>query len=243
MARVFDAPIITNDQSIDRLLAAPLPVLILFWSDDIPEQVNQGMKRLAEREAGQLIVAKVSTHDNPEAARRFQIRRSLVIVGLRAGDEITRAEIPDGTNIEQHAEYLLGRSPRPAAQTTNHANHTGRVHNGADSRPANVTDATFEQDVLRSPLPVLVDFWASWCGPCHAVAPVLERIARDYAGRLRVAKVNVDQNAYYAGMYGVQGIPTLLLVKNGKVVDRIVGAMPEAQLRSQVERFLNDTSS
>ncbi|MGB4677892.1 MAG: thioredoxin, partial [Aggregatilineales bacterium] len=100
-------------------------------------------------------------------------------------------------------------------------------------------DALFEQTVLHSSLPVLVDFWAPWCGPCLAIAPILDRIARHYAGQLRVAKVNVDQNPYYAGLYGVQGIPTLLLVKDGKVVDRAVGALPEPHLRSLVERFLH----
>jgi len=238
MARVFDAPIITNDQNIDRLLAVPLPVLILFWKDIIPEQVNQSMKQLAAREAGQLIVAKVYTRDNPGVARRFQIHHSLVLVGLRAGVEITRANLPDSSAIEAHAAYLLGRAAQPAPSTTSYANRNAHVHTGTDSRPVSVTDALFEQTVLHSSLPVLVDFWAPWCGPCLAIAPILDRIARHYAGQLRVAKVNVDQNPYYAGLYGVQGIPTLLLVKDGKVVDRVVGALPEPHLRSLVERFL-----
>lgn len=235
MARVFDAPIITNDQSIERLLSAPLPVLILFWREDIPETVNQEMKRIAEQEAGDLIVAKVNTHDNPEAASRFDAHR-LTLVGVRDGKEITRAVAPDASEIPAYAAYLLGRGEKPAQREPA---HSAKVHNGADSRPVAVTDASFDEMVLHSPLPTLVDFWAPWCGPCHAVAPVLDKLARENAGRLRVAKVNVDQNTHYAGMYGVQGIPTLLLVKNGKVVDRIVGAMPEPSLRGRVEHFLN----
>lgn len=236
MARVFDAPIITNDQSIERLLSAPLPVLILFWRENIPEAINQEMKHIAEQEAGDLIVAKVNTRDNPEAANRFDARQ-LTLVGVRNGDEVTRAAMPDASDIKAHVNYLLGRGERPARKETAHSK--AKVHNGADSRPVAVTDAAFDEMVLQSPLPTLVDFWAPWCGPCHAVAPVLDKLARENAGRLRIAKVNVDQNTHYAGMYGVQGIPTLLLVKDGKVVDRIVGAMPEPALRGRVEHFLN----
>lgn len=240
MSRVFDAPIITNDQSIDRLLAAPLPILLLLWRQDFPDDVNRMMKLIAGREAGRLIVAKVNASDNPEAARRFGVKHSLVLVGLLSGDEITRAEMPDQADVEQHAEFLLGRRERPAARRREaQPRPTNHVHNGTDSRPQAVTDATFEQAVLRSPLPVLVDFWAPWCGPCRIVAPILDRLARDYAGRLRIAKVNVDQNSHYAGVYGVQGIPTLLLVQNGVVVDRLVGALPEPQLRSRIEKLLN----
>lgn len=240
MSRVFDAPIITNDQSIDRLLAAPLPILLLLWRQEFPDDVNRVMKQIAGHEAGRLIVAKVNAGDNPEAARRFDAKHSLVLVGILDGDEVTRAEMPGEDDVEQHAEFLLGRRERPAVRPrVEQPRPTSQVHNGADSRPQTVSDATFEQAVLRSPLPVLVDFWAPWCGPCRIVGPILDKLAREYAGRLRVAKVNVDQNSHYAGVYGVQGIPTLLLVQNGVVVDRLVGALPEPQLRSRIEKLLN----
>jgi len=106
------------------------------------------------------------------------------------------------------------------------------------TQPIPVTDAAFEKSVLQSELPVIVDFWADWCVPCKMVAPVLEKIAREYAGRLIVAKVDTDQDAINAGKYGVQGIPTMLFVANGVEVHRQVGAVPERYLRDMVEEFL-----
>ena len=106
------------------------------------------------------------------------------------------------------------------------------------NEPIHVTDAAFEKTVLESSLPVIVDFWAPWCGPCKMVAPILDKIAKEYAGKLVVAKVNTDENAEYAMKYGVQGIPTMLLLFNGKIVNRQVGALPEPMLRDLVGQFL-----
>ena len=106
------------------------------------------------------------------------------------------------------------------------------------NEPLHVTDAAFEKTVLESSLPVIVDFWAPWCGPCKMVAPILDKIAKEYAGKLVVAKVNTDENAEYAMKYGVQGIPTMLLIYNGKIVNRQVGALPEPMLRDLVDQFL-----
>ena len=105
--------------------------------------------------------------------------------------------------------------------------------------PIHVTDAAFEKTVLKSELPVIVDFWAPWCGPCKMVAPILEKIAGEYSGKLMVAKVNTDDNPEWASKYGVQGIPTMLFVSGGKVVHQQVGAVPEPYLRDMVDEFLN----
>jgi thioredoxin 1 len=105
--------------------------------------------------------------------------------------------------------------------------------------PVHVTDAAFENTVLNSNVPVIVDFWAPWCTPCKMIAPTLEKIAKENAGKVLVAKVNTDENPEWAMKYGVQGIPTMLFVSKGKIVHRQVGAIPEPMLRSIVTQFLD----
>jgi thioredoxin 1 len=104
--------------------------------------------------------------------------------------------------------------------------------------PINVTDSAFEKSVLQSPVPVIVDFWAPWCGPCKMVGPILEKLAKEYSGKLVVAKVNTDEHSEWASKYGVQGIPTMLFVSGGKIVHRQVGALPERMLRDVVSQFM-----
>lgn len=99
----------------------------------------------------------------------------------------------------------------------------------------NVTDSSFETDVLQSGTPVLVDFWASWCGPCKMVGPIVEELADDFAGKAKICKLNVDENTKTAQAYGVMSIPTLILFKNGKEVDRVVGFRPKADLAELLE--------
>ncbi len=106
------------------------------------------------------------------------------------------------------------------------------------SEPVHVTDAAFDKTVLQSELPVIVDFWAPWCGPCRMVGPILDKLAKEYAGKLLVTKVNTDENPEWAGKYGVQGIPTMLFISGGKVIHRQVGALPEPVLRTVVTQFL-----
>ena len=101
------------------------------------------------------------------------------------------------------------------------------------------TDANFQQDVLDSDVPVLVDFWAPWCGPCRFVGPVVEQIAEDHSDSLKVAKVNVDDNQAIAQKFGITSIPTLMLFKNGEMVDRIVGALPKQALEQQLQKNID----
>jgi thioredoxin 1 len=101
-----------------------------------------------------------------------------------------------------------------------------------------VTDKNFSAEVLNADLPVLVDFWATWCAPCRSISPIVEDLAKDFMGKVKVAKLNVDENPGTPSQYGVRGIPTLILFKGGKVVDQITGAVPKSRLVALVEKAL-----
>jgi len=101
-----------------------------------------------------------------------------------------------------------------------------------------VTDDTFEAEVLKSDKPALVDFWASWCGPCRAIAPVVEELAEEFAGQVKVAKLNVDESPNTPGQYGIRAIPTLIMFKNGEVVDQITGAVSKSHLEEALKKIL-----
>ena len=101
-----------------------------------------------------------------------------------------------------------------------------------------ITDSNFDSEVLKSSQPVLIDFWATWCGPCRAIAPVVEQLAKEYAGKLKVGKVNIDENPKVPTSYDVRSIPTLLVFKDGKVLGQIVGAVPRPKIEDLIKRAL-----
>jgi thioredoxin 1 len=99
-----------------------------------------------------------------------------------------------------------------------------------------VNDKNFTAEVLQSDIPVLVDFWATWCGPCRAISPIVEDLAKEFSGRIKITKLNVDENPSTPSQYGVRGIPALILFKEGKVLDQIVGSVPKARLKALIEK-------
>jgi thioredoxin 1 len=108
----------------------------------------------------------------------------------------------------------------------------------ASDKVVQFSDDNFDQEVLKASTPVLVDFWASWCAPCKAISPVIDTLAADYDGKVKIGKLNVDENPATPGQYGVRGIPTLILFKDGKVVDQVVGAVPKNQLEGLLKKAL-----
>ena len=247
MVRTFDTPITTSDQSVERVLKAGLPVALVLLDGTPNSGLEQSMNQIARQNAGDLLVVKMQLKDNPETTRRLGISRAPAVVTFKDGEERSQAEGISAADLEQHTNYLLGKGPRPVQQARPGSTSQSRPSGGArsrpqsgprpstgDGRPQTVSDASFEQEVMRSPIPVLVDFWAPWCGPCRMTEPVVEKLAREMNGRLKVAKVNVDENPMVAGRYGVQSIPTMMVVKNGQIADRWVGALPEPAMRSKV---------
>ncbi len=106
------------------------------------------------------------------------------------------------------------------------------------AKPVDITDGTFEDEVLKADQPVLVDFWATWCGPCKMIAPILEEVAAEMDGKLKIVKLDVDSNSQTAGKYNIMSIPSLLFFKNGEVVDQVVGAIPKQQLVQRLEKVM-----
>ena len=107
------------------------------------------------------------------------------------------------------------------------------------SKPLNITDDTFEQEVLQSDTPVIVDFWATWCGPCKMIAPILEEVAAEYLDKVKIVKLDVDANNKTAGKYNIMSIPSLLFFKSGEMVDQVVGAIPKAQLTARLDKVIS----
>jgi thioredoxin 1 len=227
MAQTFTEPIRSNDQSLDRVLAAGLPVALVFENGANP--LEDTLNRLARENAGQLLVVRLNAADCPASARRFQVGALPALVTVKGGQPLSQASPATAADAQAHVAYLLGKGPQPAAKAAP-AQSTGG--------PVTVTEASFEDQVLRSPLPVLIDFWAPWCGPCRMVAPTVEKLAGEMNGRLRVAKVNTDENQGLMQRFGIQGIPTMMIFNGGQQVDRWTGALPEGAIRQHLKQKL-----
>lgn len=228
---VYDTPITTDDNSLPHVLKAGLPV-VLYLHDHANATNDDALNRIAKEHVGKLLVTRVNTSANPQTYAQYGRPTLPAVVTLENGSVKSQAGAVQPASLTEHARYLLGQAPKPqeVPQPKTTAAGTGQ--------PFNVTDASFKTDVLQSDTPVLVDFWAPWCGPCHRVAPSLEQIAQEYNGQVKVAKLNVDDNPQMARQYQANSIPLLVLFKNGKIVNKLVGAHPKPNIEQLVKQAL-----
>jgi thioredoxin 1 len=218
----------TNTHSIDRVLGANAPALLVFWrpGTPLPPAVDQRLDQLAQQYAGKALLAKIDADAERDLVTRFHVTATPAMLLVR--NRQVEAALT-GSALSQAGDWLAyavdGRA-RPAAPAAS-----------PPAQPLILTDATF-QKVVADSRPVLVDFWAAWCGPCRMVAPHVEKLAQEFAGRAVVAKLNVDENPVTAQRFNVMSIPTLLIFKNGNVVDTIVGAQPLPVLQQRFSRWV-----
>lgn len=255
----IDSVIHTNQHSIDRVLQAGLPVMLVFWRQDAAPgpQTDMILDQQAKQYAGRALIAKVDAAAESALVKRFsvQILPSFVLTKAGRTEAVLAGRVPDA-DLRAWLAYLVEGGARPAVTSgpgvpiagtqpvypNGHPGPTSRPTQSATSQtaaaaPLTLTDSNFQQ-VISGPGPVLVDFWAAWCGPCRMVAPSVETLAREFAGRAVVGKLNVDENPATAQRYNIMSIPALLIFKNGRVVDQIIGAQPLQVLRAKLAQHV-----
>ena len=227
----YDTPINANDASFGRaVLQAPHPAVAVFLAaQETPrQQLDAVLAKTARDYAGEALIVKLDATDAPQARAQHNVDTLPQFLFFRQGKLIARARgMPSVEALRPWVEYLLERGPKPAMKKP----PAGDVH------PLTVTDGNFEK-ILNANTPALVDFWGSGCQPCQMVAPTIEQLAQEFAGRAIVAKLDVGANPRTAQRYGVRGVPTLILFRGGQQVERVMGAQPIHILRQKLEALL-----
>jgi thioredoxin 1 len=256
----IDAPIHTNEANLSRVLNAGLPVLLVLWRRDCPpcDQLAPSLERLAKQYAGKALIARVNVDEDVAVGQRYSATQLPALVFVKDGREVERgAGAASESALAGWLDYLTKGGARPSAPSGPSMPAVAGASaptNGPTPRPQQppqpgphgagapsgypivLTDADFEKTIRGTSVPVLVDFWAEWCGPCKMIAPAVAQLAQEYAGRAVVAKLNVDENPRTAQRFNVMSIPTLLIFRNGQVIDQIVGAQPAHVLKQRLAR-------
>lgn len=223
------------------------PALILLTNGEgLRGDFNTAFKKaVAEKPA--IVFAKIDPTQNPEAAEAFNVNSKPIMVAYYKGETLVRRSRPWGSDVTLTIELLENtvKEDAPVNQNEN-ANEEENVMAEdktltPNDKPFVVTDQTFQQEVVdySNEMPVLVDFWAEWCGPCRMVAPIMESLAAEYAGQIRVAKVDVDANPGLSQALRIMSIPTIMIFKEGQLVFSQPGALPEAAFRDLIQQVID----
>jgi thioredoxin 1 len=230
--------IVLTDDSLDKLLLSDKPALILFTSGDgVRGDFSTAFKKAVAEQQG-IVIAQIDPSRNPKAAARFGVGDKPVLVGWYCGEEVVRRHKPWGTDLPLAIEMMESRVKTMTPDVVEEKKPEPVKKAVVDTKPFIVTDATFQKEVIDYHLPVLVDFWAPWCGPCKMVAPILEKLAAEFAGQIRVAKVNTDENQGLSQNFQIMSIPTIMLIKEKTIVFSQPGALPESAFRDLIKQLI-----
>lgn len=229
-----------DTQTLETALRSGQPILL--WLADgqtMATDMRKALEALITSHQGKIEVLAVNTSREPSIGEKFGVGKHPVLVAWYANEIVLRRNRPWATDVASMADALVQRLPKPSQPTNVEKTIDSPTKEKQPvSTPVKVTDATFQQEVLESDVPVLVDFWAEWCGPCKMIAPTLEKLAAEYSGKVKIAKVNVDENQGLSGAFKIMSIPTLMFVKGGKIVGQSAGAAPEPALRDVIEQLI-----
>ncbi|NOG51965.1 MAG: thioredoxin [Chloroflexi bacterium] len=241
-----DAIILTDADFEETIAASAALVLLLTHGDGLRSDFSAAFKKAVDSTTD-IAFARLNPSDNPKAAARFGVSDKPLLIGFLNGEEIVRRLRPWGSDVTLLVDELRAKS-KPAAPAASASDAPAAVTAPdpapasaavpVDTKPVKVTDATFQTEVIDHPLPVLVDFWAEWCGPCRQIAPALEKLAAEFAGQVRIAKVNVDENPGVAQAFRIMSIPNLMMIKNRTIAFNQPGALPEPTLRDLITQLI-----
>lgn len=235
-------PITLTDQNLEEVLATDKPIFVLITNGDgLKGDFKAAFNKQADEDS-QYVYARLDPTRNPQAAKIFSAGDKPLLVGWFCGEEMVRRSRPWGSDLPLALEAMKASvaEKTPLADNPEEKPIEVEVKKPMEvlNKPVTVTDETFEQEVLQSELPVLVDFWAAWCGPCRMVAPILDKLAGEYAGKLKIAKVDTDANPGLSQAFRISSIPNLMVVKDRTIIFNQPGALPEAAFRQLIEQVL-----